>query len=213
MGVVVWVSAGMRPTGPVARTARGRDDPTDEMTRQPAQDRLSGPLDLRDVPIDGCTVPGCTRPRGSRGLCPGHRARLARSGDVRADVPLGGAWTALKDDSAARTEALLDAAEAAAGGDPDRCWEWPGTRASNGYGRPVGGTARWAHRVAYERAHGPIPPGLVVMHSCDSPPCVNPSHLRADTQRANAHDALAKGRMRPHGRPARPRVTEDTPIW
>lgn len=44
----------------------------------------------------------------------------------------------------------------------------PGRRDRHGYVR-VG--KRMAHRVAWEDAHGPIPRGLVVMHSCDMPPC------------------------------------------
>ena len=54
---------------------------------------------------------------------------------------------------------------------------------------------RAAHRVAWE-AHNaqPIPEGMVVMHSCDNPACVNPEHLSIGTPKDNTHDMIAKGR-------------------
>jgi hypothetical protein len=38
---------------------------------------------------------------------------------------------------------------------------------------------------------------MVVMHSCDNPPCCNPAHLSAGTVRDNALDMIAKGRANP----------------
>jgi hypothetical protein len=72
---------------------------------------------------------------------------------------------------------------------------WIGGRQSMGYGVHFG---RLAHRVAWESAHGPIPKGLMVCHTCDTPACVNPSHLLLGTQTANVTDAQRKGRIR-HG--------------
>jgi hypothetical protein len=51
-----------------------------------------------------------------------------------------------------------------------------------------------AHRVAFELWRGPIPAGLVVMHSCDRPACINPVHLMAAPQRINLIDMSEKGR-------------------
>lgn len=70
------------------------------------------------------------------------------------------------------------------------CWEWTGALGSeNGYGRfwvgGVDGTATYAHRFAYERMVGPIPAGFVIDHLCRNRVCVNPSHLRACTQKEN----------------------------
>lgn len=56
------------------------------------------------------------------------------------------------------------------------------------------------HRLAYELAHGPIAPGLVIGHTCDRGNCVNPDHLFAGTQRDNLRDMFAKGRARPRGK-------------
>lgn len=79
------------------------------------------------------------------------------------------------------------------------CWEWIGSLASNGYGlyptyKKYLGTP-WAHRIAYILFHGPIPHGMVVMHSCDNKLCVNPQHLSIGTQLDNESDKINKGRQ------------------
>ena len=45
-------------------------------------------------------------------------------------------------------------------------------------------------------ANGPIPPGLVVRHRCDNPPCVNPDHLEIGTQADNQADMAIRGRSK-----------------
>ncbi len=78
-----------------------------------------------------------------------------------------------------------------------RCWEWIGSKATSGYGHiRIDGRLRSAHRVAYEMVNGPIPDGMVVMHSCDNPSCVNPQHLSLGTKKVNSDDKFAKGRAR-----------------
>lgn len=74
------------------------------------------------------------------------------------------------------------------------CWEWTAAT-TNGYGRyRIEGKANLATRVAWEMKHGPIPPGLNVLHSCDNPPCIR--HLFLGTHAENMRDAKIKGRMR-----------------
>lgn len=51
-----------------------------------------------------------------------------------------------------------------------------------------------AHRASYLLFNGEIPAGLQVRHTCDNPPCVNPSHLVVGTVQDNADDAVARGR-------------------
>jgi len=77
----------------------------------------------------------------------------------------------------------------------DGCWEWGANRNPSGYGRfRLNGRMEVAHRVGYSLAFGQIPDGLFILHSCDNPPCVNPSHLRAGTKADNMRDMVQRGR-------------------
>ncbi len=79
----------------------------------------------------------------------------------------------------------------------NECWEWQGCR------HPIDGRGRlrwrgeetYAHRLAFELATGRklVNHGL---HTCDNPPCCNPSHVRDGTQADNMIDMQTKGRAR-----------------
>ena len=78
----------------------------------------------------------------------------------------------------------------------DTCWIWNGGRNDKGYGRIAICTVMTvAHRVSWIIHHGSIPDGLCVLHSCDNPPCVNPSHLFLGTKADNATDRDRKDRL------------------
>jgi len=78
---------------------------------------------------------------------------------------------------------------------PSGCIEWSKSTNPDGYGKiQVGGKTVAAHRFAWERVHGEISAGKMVMHSCDNPPCCNTSHMSLGDNAANMQDMLAKGR-------------------
>lgn len=75
------------------------------------------------------------------------------------------------------------------------CWLWTASGNNKGYGQiRRGQTQAKAHRVSWELHHGPIPDNLCVLHTCDTPPCVNPHHLFLGTVADNNADMVAKGR-------------------
>jgi hypothetical protein len=89
----------------------------------------------------------------------------------------------------------------------DTCWLWQRQLNNKGYGCfyfSHSGNRRnmYAHRMSWIMANGPIPAGLNVLHICDTPACVNPSHLRLGSQADNISDCKSKGRFadtRAHG--------------
>ena len=80
------------------------------------------------------------------------------------------------------------------------CWEWQAGLDSNGYGSfyagpgliPGGPHMTPASRAAFAlMRHAPT---KHVLHKCDNPRCVRPSHLFEGTQADNNRDRSAKGR-------------------
>jgi hypothetical protein len=75
------------------------------------------------------------------------------------------------------------------------CWHWCGSWNDFGYGRmSYEGKLQWAHRLSWRAFVGEIPAGLLVLHRCDNPGCINPDHLWLGTYGDNLRDAWAKGR-------------------
>ena len=76
------------------------------------------------------------------------------------------------------------------------CWLWcGGSFTDGGYGLfHVDGKIVRAHRYSYLLEHGSIPKGQVVMHLCDEPSCVRPTHIQAGTHADNTADMMAKRR-------------------
>lgn len=78
------------------------------------------------------------------------------------------------------------------------CILFTGCLGGTGYGvRRIQGKNYFAHRVAYAEANGLDyrTMGGVVLHSCDTPSCVNPAHLSLGTHATNAADRDSKGRQ------------------
>ena len=85
--------------------------------------------------------------------------------------------------------------------DDKGCHIWTGAQKGKGtftnYGAfMVGSTLVYAHRWIYAFYHGPIPTGMVVRHKCDTPLCVNITHLEIGTNKDNSRDMSLRGRAR-----------------
>lgn len=80
---------------------------------------------------------------------------------------------------------------------PGGCKEWSGCRFLNGYGVVrMNGKNMKAHRVSFELyVQRPISDNMFILHSCNNPPCCNPSHLREGTHQDNMTDKLQSGRQ------------------
>ena len=78
------------------------------------------------------------------------------------------------------------------------CWLWGQKRKrSTNYGAVmIEGRYCRVHRVAWNLFNGPIRVRQEVMHTCDHPSCINPSHLRVGYHVDNMRDMHEKGRAR-----------------
>jgi len=93
------------------------------------------------------------------------------------------------------------------------CWEWTGGT-SHEYGtfrvhEVWGNLPVYTHRASYLVHKGPIPVGILVCHSCDNPPCINPKHLFLGDDLANLSDMAAKDRSCFGERNGQARLTEE----
>ena len=80
---------------------------------------------------------------------------------------------------------------------PNGCWIYTGYVNSNGYGAftYAGKPMVAVHRFIYQQIHGQLPVTAHLLHSCDTPRCCNPEHLRVGTAKENMQDAARKGRI------------------
>lgn len=98
------------------------------------------------------------------------------------------------------------------------CVQGVGSRTWGGYllqwvkGKPapVG-----VHRIAYEKAYGPIPQGMTIDHLCLNKECVEPTHLELVSQRTNilrANGTGGQNARKTHCKRDHPFDTENTRI-
>lgn len=129
-----------------------------------------------------CGIAGCEKPHLARGMCGMHYRRWRLYGDCSVRHLI------YDPDVKVRLDHYSEQRGA--------CREWVGARFESGYGLiRLEGRTRRAHRVSYESVYGPIPDGLMVRHTCDNPPCINPEHLILGTAKDNMTDAVTRGRI------------------
>lgn len=76
------------------------------------------------------------------------------------------------------------------------CWEWKGAKAADGYGLfKLGQRIHRAHRISFVTAYLYLPESMFVLHTCDNPGCVNPTHLYAGSIADNNRDTRDRGRF------------------
>lgn len=128
-----------------------------------------------------CSVDGCTKATHARGWCAPHYRRNRLNGD-----PLITRRPGLGKTPAERLDLYTDKS-----GD---CWLW--TASGDRYGKTfVAGRHVSTHVLSYELNVGPVPPGKVVRHRCDTPKCVRPNHLELGTNADNSRDMTERERQ------------------
>lgn len=77
----------------------------------------------------------------------------------------------------------------------DGCIEWAKGCTTAGYGETFrDGKVVYAHRVAYEDEHGPIPESMTVHHRCENRRCINVAHMEL-LRRDDHAGALGHGKL------------------
>ena len=75
------------------------------------------------------------------------------------------------------------------------CWVWTGCADKLGYGRLTLRPYRFlSSRFVWLLETGILDSELEILHECDYPPCVRPSHLHTGTHKENMGDCKKKGR-------------------
>ena len=128
-----------------------------------------------------CSVDGCGRPHYGLSWCRRHWERMHKYGRLHLVHASPGMSAA--DILAWKSERV------------GACLVWTGGCSDDGYGQTTVNGVRWqTHRLAYTVHHGPIPDGEIVRHSCDNPPCMEPSHLLSGTHADNGNDKYIRRR-------------------
>lgn len=125
-----------------------------------------------------CSVEGCGRTHSAKGLCRRHYYQQKNGWS-----PLPTLGMDLSTRIAHYTQQTGE------------CCEWGGAKNKAGYGMvSVGNKRQLVTRTLWAELYGEIPEGTHVLHSCDNPACIRPSHLFLGTHKDNMDDRGAKGR-------------------
>jgi hypothetical protein len=128
-----------------------------------------------------CSIAECQKATKHLGLCYAHYSRLKRHGDPLAgDTFFGEPMKFFEQIPTYQS---------------DECLLWPYAKGIKGYGRiRVNGKHQRVSRLVCQRIYGDPPsPRHEAAHSCRTPACVNPRHLRWATPEGNEADKIAHG--------------------
>lgn len=149
-----------------------------------------------------CDIAGCDKPKHGKGLCRKHHERLRKYGDPHklTRTSPGEPWQWLMGHVNHSGE---------------ECLIWPYGRRHYGYGAvdvPGSSKRHYAHREMCRLAHGEPPhESYQAAHNCGNGhlACVNPRHLRWDTQQGNLADRHVHGTINRGARNGSAKLTED----
>ncbi len=96
----------------------------------------------------------------------------------------------------------------------DECWLWIASRNLKGYGyfnlwNNPNRKKFLSHRLTFMLENGFVDRTNLILHSCDTPNCVNPAHLRIGTYLDNTNDARIRGRLTVGTRNGMVKLTQD----
>lgn len=143
-------------------------------------------MENRQKSAKPCLVDGCDQPSLTRGWCSKHYQHWAKYGCTEAT----------RNDAKGFLEGMLHRFRTEDIG--DECIEWPFATV-NGYGvvnsvkYGDGGTVLVTRIVCSEINGDPAVDTLFCCHGCGNPACINPRHLRWDTQEGNMADTVTHG--------------------
>lgn len=136
-----------------------------------------------------CGFEDCSRKAVCKGYCDKHYRRLLRRGsvyDYGSRVVMSGTALEKFHQKYKKNEST-------------GCWLWTGSTRPNGKGvlyprhTDDDGKSVSAHRFSHQHYRGDVA-GKFVCHTCDTPLCVNPDHLVAETHQWNMMDMRNKNR-------------------
>jgi len=136
-----------------------------------------------------CNFNGCERKAVCKGYCDKHYRRLLKRGNVN-DY---GSRLILEGSAEEKFHMKYQV------DNESGCWLWTGSSRPNSKGvlyprhTNDAGQSISAHRFSHEIYKGPVDEKYVC-HTCDTPLCVNPDHLVAETHQWNMMDMKNKGR-------------------